>query len=231
MFKSLNSEDIVVGSFPIVEPAGADGGGVLVKDTDYGVTAANIAGAETGAQRVYRQLANIIQGDSTSDLPIGSTFNAVTFTRNSFKESISPRTFSIGGNGIDTGSLTFTEAGRQFRSAGGGTYYLYPDIGVATCATGLTVNTGIKGCSEETTTFTNAFVRINPGEFNYSTNPSFSDIDGNLRFAEFTDNPRTYITTIGFYNDNGDLLAVAKVDKPTENRFEQALLFKVEMKF
>lgn len=231
MFKNLNSDDIVVGSFPIVEPAGADDGGVLVKDTDYTVTSASIGGAETGAQRVYRQFANIIQGDATSNLPIGATFNAVTFTRNSFKESVNPRTFNIGGNGIDTGSLTFTEAGRQFKSAGGSTYYLYPDIGVAICNTALTVTSGIKGCSEETITFTNSFIRINPGEFNYSTNPSFSDEDGNLRFAEFTDNPRTYITTIGFYNDNGDCLAVAKVDKPTENRFEQALLFKVEMKF
>ena len=29
MYKSLNSEDIVVGKFPIIEPAGADDGGAL----------------------------------------------------------------------------------------------------------------------------------------------------------------------------------------------------------
>jgi len=231
MFKNLNSDDIVVGSFPTVEPAGADGGGVLVNNTDYTITGADKAGAADGSQRVYKQFANIIQGDATSDLSVGATFNAVTLIRNKFKESINPRTFSIAGNGIDTGSLTFTEAGRQFKSAGGSDYYLYPDIGVAICTTSLTVNTGIKGCSEETITFTNSFIRINPGEFNYSTNPSFSNEDGYLRFSNFTDNPRTYITTIGFYNDNGDCLAVAKVDQPTENSFEKALLFKVEMKF
>ena len=230
MFKRLNSDDIVVGSFPIVEPAGADGGGVLVNNTDYTITSGSLAGPQDGTQRVYRQFANIIQGDATSDLPVGNNFNAVTFTRNSFKESISHRTFSIGGVGINSSSLAFTEAGRQFESMTGN-YYLYPDIGTALVPIGTTVTTGIKGCSEETTTFTNVFVRIDPSEFNYSTNPSFSDIDGNLRFADFTDNPRTYITTIGFYNDNGDCLAVAKPNTPTENRFEKALLFKVEMKF
>ena len=34
MFKRLNSEDIVVGTFPIIEPAGADFGGILVNTTD-----------------------------------------------------------------------------------------------------------------------------------------------------------------------------------------------------
>ena len=226
MFKRLNSDDIVAGSFPIVEPAGADFGGILVNGTDYEIKSIDLSGAEDGAQRAYRQIANIIQGDSTAELP-GSPNKAIAFIRNSFKESIYPKSFSIGGVGIDTGSLNFVEGGRQFVSTTGN-YYLYPDVGIVTF--NGTPGT-IVGCSEETTTFTNVFVRIDPSEFNYSTNPSFSDIDGNLRFADFTDNPRTYITTIGFYNDNGDCLAVAKVDKPTENRFEQALLFKVEMKF
>lgn len=226
MFKNLNSEDIVVGSFPVIEPAGADDGGVLVLNTDYEVNDIDLSGAEDGAQRVYRQIANILQGDSTSVLP-ATPNKVITFTRNSFKESIHPQSFSIGGTGINTGSLGFVEGGRKYISTNG-LYILYPDVGIVTI---LGSPGAIKGCSEETITVTTAFIRVNPGEFNYSTNPSFSDIDGNLRFAEFTDNPRTYVTTIGFYNDNGDCLAVAKVDKPVENRFEKALLFKVEMKF
>ena len=230
MFKRLNSEDIVVGTFPIIEPAGADFGGILVDTTDYTITSANIAGAVTGSQRVYRQFANIIQGDATSYLPVGATFNAVTLIRNKFKESISPRTFSIGGIGIDTGSLTFTEAGRQYESTDS-TYYLYPDIGVALTDPAVTTVTGIKACSEESKTFTNIFVRINNQEFNYSTNPSFSDEDGYVRFIDFVDNPKTYITTIGFYDDNGDCLAVTKVDKPTEKSFTKDILFSIQLKF
>ena len=44
MFKSLNSEDIVVGSFPIIEPAGADFGGALVNSTDYEVNDISLSG-------------------------------------------------------------------------------------------------------------------------------------------------------------------------------------------
>ena len=230
MFKALNNEDIIIGTFPIIEPAGADSGGILVEGTDYHTGSADLSGADNGVGRTYRQFANIIQGDSTSDLPVGSTFRYFSLVRNSFKEAINPRTFSIGGIGIDTGSLTHKEGGRQYKSTDSN-YYLYPDIGVALAKTSVSFTSELKGCSEETATFTNIFVRIDPSEFNYSTNPSFSDIDGNLRFPNFVDNPRTYVTTIGFYNDNGDCLAVAKVDQPRENSFEKALSFRVEFKF
>ncbi len=222
MYKSLNSEDIVVGKFPIIEPAGADDGGALVLNEDYTTHAFNSAAASTtDARKKAGQLANII-----GELPISSG-NFSVFVRNGFKESIHPESFRAKNVGIDTGSLVYTNAGRKY-SSNGSNWYLYPDVGIMVHAGAANAQFG---CSEETVTVTNIFVRVNPGEFNYSTNPSFSDIDGNLRFAEFTDNPRTYVTTIGFYNDNGDCLAVAKVDKPTENRFEQALLFRVEMKF
>lgn len=230
MFKALNNEDIIVGTFPIIEPAGSDSGGVLVVGTDYYTGSGDLDGPSTGSQRVYRQFANIIQGDSTSNLPIGDEFRYFSLKRNSFKEAINPRTFTIDGVGINTGSLTYKEGGRQYESTDTN-YYLYPDIGVILANNNVAFTDELKGCSEETATFTNVFVRIDPSEFNYSTNPSFSDIDGNLRFSSFTDNPRTYITTIGFYNDNGDCLAVAKVDRPRENSFEKALSFRVEFKF
>jgi hypothetical protein len=228
MYKALNDEDIIVGTFPIVEPAGADEGGLLVEDTDYAVLQGNKSNADnTATKKRYLQLANIIQGDSTTNLPIGSSFHAVTLYRNSFKEAISPRTFTIADIGIDTGSLTFTEAGRQFKATNS-SYYLYPDIGIALCSG--TPGT-VKGCSEETTTFTNIFVRVDPSEFNYSQNPSFSDIENYIRFPDWVDNPKTFITTIGFYNDNGDCVAVAKLDQPRENSFEKALLFRIELKY
>jgi len=201
-FKRLEPEDFLISTDAIAAPAFAGGSSIntanstansgvslsyyrAVKsntDSRVEVTLAygNITGSVSGSQAIYRQFANIIQGDSTSNLPVGATFNAVTLIRNKFKESISPRTFSIGGVGIDTASLTFTEAGRELKSTTGN-YYLYPDIGTALVPTSTTVTSGIKGCSEETTTFTNSFIRINPGEFNYSTNPSFSDEDGYLQ--------------------------------------------------
>ena len=84
MFKRLNSEDIVVGTFPIIEPAGTDDGGVVVANTDYEQDLAMIGGS-MAPQRIYRQLAHLIQGDATSELPIGPNAQALTFIRNSFK--------------------------------------------------------------------------------------------------------------------------------------------------
>lgn len=230
MFKRLNSEDIVVGTFPIIEPAGTDDGGVVVNSTDYEWYSCNANTPTTANGLRALQLANIIQGDSTSNLPIGPVFRSVVFIRNNFKESLHPQSFSINGVGIDTGSLTFTEAGRQYEATDS-KYYLYPDIGVATATTAVTVSTGIVACSEEIKTFTNVFIRINNQEFNYSTNPSFSDEDGYVRFIDFVDNPKTYITTIGLYDDNGDCLAVTKVDKPTEKSFTKDILFSIQLKF
>jgi len=44
------------------------------------------------------------------------------------------------------------------------------------------------------------------------------------------DNPVVYITTIGLYNDNGDLLAVAKVP-PTKKTFHDEVLFELQLDF
>ena len=61
MYKALNDEDIIVGKFPVVEPAGADDGGVLVVNTDYTTHTFNIAAASsTNARKKAGQLANII---------------------------------------------------------------------------------------------------------------------------------------------------------------------------
>ena len=85
--------------------------------------------------------------------------------------------------------------------------------------------------SEVTTTTSHVFIRAKNKEFNYSTNPSFSDIQGNIRFRELKDNPVVYITTIGLYNDNGDLLAVAKVPTPIKKTFHDEVLIQVQLDF
>lgn len=59
-------------------------------------------------------------------------------------------------------------------------------------------------------------------EFNYSSNPSFLYPNGKIRTASgSTENisPSTYITTIGFYNENNELLAVGKIPNPIKKDF------------
>lgn len=55
-------------------------------------------------------------------------------------------------------------------------------------------------------------IKIEETEFNHSTNPTYSDKSGHVTFS----GDKPYYTTIGLYNDDKQLLAVAKLEEPTE---------------
>ena len=75
------------------------------------------------------------------------------------------------------------------------------------------------------------FTRVTNTEFNYTTNPSFIDNVGNLNFTSMIDNPTTFITTIGLYNDSGDLVAVAKLSQPVAKDFTKEALIRVKLDY
>ena len=86
--------------------------------------------------------------------------------------------------------------------------------------------------SEETVTSDFVFVRARNSEFNYSENPSFiSGSTGDVIFSTFINSPQTYMTTVGFYNDTNDLLAVAKLSKPLAKDFTKEALMRVKLDF
>jgi len=79
--------------------------------------------------------------------------------------------------------------------------------------------------SQETVSSNFVFARARNSEFNYSTNPSILTGSGELRHDVLIDSPETYITTVGLYNDNQDLLAVAKLSRPLlKNSTKEALV-------
>jgi hypothetical protein len=86
--------------------------------------------------------------------------------------------------------------------------------------------------SEETLSSDFIFVRARNSEFNYSENPSFiSGSTGAVIFNSFIDNPTTYITSVGMYNDTNELLAVAKLSRPLPKDFTKELLVRVKLDF
>lgn len=86
--------------------------------------------------------------------------------------------------------------------------------------------------SEETVTSDFVFVRTRNSEFNYSENPSFiSGSTGDVIFSNFINSPQTYMTTVGFYNDSSELLAVAKLSKPLVKDFTKEALLRVKLDF
>jgi hypothetical protein len=75
------------------------------------------------------------------------------------------------------------------------------------------------------------FTRVKNSEFNYTTNPTIIDANGNLLYTQLIYNPQTYITTVGLYNNTGDLLAVAKLNKPLIKDSTKELLLRVKLDF
>ena len=85
--------------------------------------------------------------------------------------------------------------------------------------------------SQETISSNYLFVRVKNSEFNYTTNPSFISGSGELVFPTLVNNPQTYMTTVGMYNDNNELLAVAKMSKPLVKDFTKEALIRVKLDF
>ena len=85
---------------------------------------------------------------------------------------------------------------------------------------------------EETLSSDFVFVRARNAEFNYSENPSYiKGTTGEVYWDYFINSPQSYITTVGLYNDNNDLLAVAKLSKPLPKDFTKEALIRVKLDF
>jgi len=58
-----------------------------------------------------------------------------------------------------------------------------------------------------------------------------TDGSGNLSFSSMINNPVTYITTVGLYNDSSDLVAVAKLSQPVVKDFTKEALIRVKLDY
>lgn len=85
--------------------------------------------------------------------------------------------------------------------------------------------------SEETISSNFIFVRVRNSEFNYSTNPSNITGSGELRHDVMINTPQAYITSVGIYNDNNDLLAVAKLSRPLLKDFTKEALVRIKLDY
>ncbi len=83
--------------------------------------------------------------------------------------------------------------------------------------------------SQETISSNYIFVRIKNGDYNYTTNPSFITGSGDLIYTNFINSPQTFPTSVGLYNDNNELLAVAKLSKPLTKDFTKEALIRVKL--
>jgi hypothetical protein len=73
------------------------------------------------------------------------------------------------------------------------------------------------------------FCRVKNSEYNYSSNPTFITGSGNLLWPTMVNSPQTFVTTVGLYNDNSQLLAVAKMSRPLVKDFTKEALIRVKL--
>ena len=80
-------------------------------------------------------------------------------------------------------------------------------------------------------TTTEYFIRIPHTEANYSNNPTFADTkgSGSIFHECFKNDPVTYITTVGLYNNTGDLVAIGKTSKPMKKTADDELYLKINL--
>ena len=91
---------------------------------------------------------------------------------------------------------------------------------------------GFLARNSEKVTSTHYFVRIKNAEYNFSNNPSYvTGSVGEIAQTTFVGDPKTYITTVGLYNDSQELLAVAKLSKPLLKSFQREALIRVKLDF
>lgn len=101
-----------------------------------------------------------------------------------------------------------------------------------------TISDGIRrrwnNCSFNNTTELNStvyFCRIGNNEFNYSSNPTY--ITGSkLRVKNVSnDTPVSYITTVGLYSADNELMAVAKLSEPLKKTPENEMILRVRLDY
>ena len=85
--------------------------------------------------------------------------------------------------------------------------------------------------SQETISSDYVFVRVPNAAYNYSSNPTFVTGSGTgaVLYSTMIYSPQTYITTVGLYNNNNQLLAVAKMSTPLTKDFTKEALIRIKL--
>ena len=203
---------------------------------------------------LYGALRNIIVGDANADITWGGTaqpvISVISISKNNLKSSLLPGSFRIG-NYTDDSNVNppqILNCGRAYNLVqgstlpGGGFTYgrgisgtplglFLPDVGLIIGNAAFSPSTFVLSI-ENLTPANHVFIRARNNQYNYSMNPSFiSGSSGYIIHKDWYDNPQTYITTVGLYNDNNELMATAKLPRPYNKNFQNELLMQIGLNF
>ena len=75
------------------------------------------------------------------------------------------------------------------------------------------------------------FCRVNHNEFNYSSNQTYLSGSKIRVKTKSTDNPVAYITSVGLYNDNNELMATSKLSEPLKKSSDNEYTLRVRLDY
>lgn len=201
---------------------------------DHGTCVFDLAKIISGTQHVYGTIDAMNAGIATTNKPVGTMM--IGGGIGNFAKS--------GGSftaGLNNGSTDGSDATKsRFRAK-----YI-PDLMVsasidqildhfATCRFQSGTLTAMTFQNVTTINSTLIFCRATADEFNYSTNPTFTNASGRIRVVdqgqEDTQRSFTFPTTVGLHDEFGNLLAVAKLSRPIEKNDERDVTFRVRLDF
>ena len=85
--------------------------------------------------------------------------------------------------------------------------------------------------AEEDISSTHYFIRVRNAEYNFSNNNTFTTGSGVMAHATMVRDPQVYITTVGLYNDENELVAVSKLSKPLLKNFTREATIRVKLDY
>jgi len=130
---------------------------------------------------------------------------------------------------FNTVTASYTVTGSSAVPGGDNAWKLYTSISGAAA---ISAANGFTARNQESIKSQIVFVRAYNGEYNFSNNPTFvTGSDNTLSQTTMYNNPQVYITSIGLYDTQYNLVAVAKLSKPLLKSFDREILVKVKIDF
>lgn len=207
----LTKDEIKKGSFILTALTG--GTPVAPTDTltisDYGASATYLTNSPAGEYAVLYTGSDAVEGTGVGLLYYQAGIAVLT-------ASVFDGAFGAPAATYDTSSIAAVLTGSEISSSCDGIRNRWTD------------------CDYNNTTELNStiyFCRAGSNEFNYSSNPTYLSGSKIRVKNNSTDAPASYITTIGLYSEDNELLAVAKISEPLKKDPTNELTLRVRLDY
>lgn len=206
----------------------------LLTSTATGLKTYTDANATTNIESSYAgQISTLVDSANTS-YPVGLVYNdkgVAVLDMSRVFDTTTPITGTI--DGMSTGgTLVFTGSFNKFLVSAS-----VDDVLDHVCQTRFSNSSGTAMAFESNTALntTSFFCLLGPDEFNYSSNPTYTDSTGRIVVIdpgqEETQRSFTFVTSIGLYDAYNNCLAVAKTTRPIYKDDQRFVPIKIKTDF